>query len=139
MAGAILLGSLISMVQGKLVQWSVWDGGNGHFYEAVAVPAGITWTEASEAANAAGGHLATITSEAENSFVFSLVDDDRFWFEWVSLQGPWLGGYIFDISGNYDSAFILCIVCFGIACMVFWIAAPRNAAKLRTKTLIVSR
>ena len=56
-----------------------------------------------------------------------------------SVIGPWLGGYIFDISGNYDSAFILCIVCFGIACMVFWIAAPRNAAKLRTKTLSVSQ
>ena len=49
--------------------------------------------------------------------------------------GPWLGGYIYDISGSYTSAFILCIVCFGVACIVFWIAAPRNADKLRAKNL----
>ena len=48
--------------------------------------------------------------------------------------GPWLGGYIYDISGSYSSAFILCMVCFGLACMTFWIAAPRKAARIRTKT-----
>ena len=47
--------------------------------------------------------------------------------------GPWLGGYIYDISGSYISAFVLCIVCFGLACITFWIAAPRNADKLRAK------
>ena len=47
--------------------------------------------------------------------------------------GPWLGGYIYDISGSYISAFILCIVCFGLACIACWIAAPRNAARLRAK------
>jgi len=47
--------------------------------------------------------------------------------------GPWLGGYIYDISGSYSSAFVICIVCFGLACIAFWIAAPRNAAKLRAK------
>ena len=49
--------------------------------------------------------------------------------------GPWLGGYIYDISGSYISAFILCIVCFGMACIIFWIAAPRNAIQLRAKRL----
>ena len=44
---------------------------------------------------------------------------------------PWLGGYIYDISGSYGSAFLLCIACFGIACATVWIAAPRNAARLR--------
>ena len=48
--------------------------------------------------------------------------------------GPWLGGYIYDISGSYISAFVLCMVCFGLACIAFWIAAPRHAAKLRVKT-----
>jgi len=46
---------------------------------------------------------------------------------------PWLGGYIYDISGSYISAFVLCIVCFGLAGLAFWIAAPRNAARLRAK------
>ena len=47
--------------------------------------------------------------------------------------GPWLGGYIYDISGSYVTAFILCMVCFALACITFWIAAPRKAAKLRAR------
>ncbi len=48
--------------------------------------------------------------------------------------GPWLGGYIYDISGSYSSAFVICMVCFGLACITLWIAAPRNAAMVRAKT-----
>jgi len=44
--------------------------------------------------------------------------------------GPWLGGYIYDISGSYRISFILCMVCFGLACMMVWIAAPRKAVRL---------
>lgn len=47
--------------------------------------------------------------------------------------GPWLGGYIYDISGSYSNAFILSMVCFVFAWITFLIAAPRNADKLRTK------
>jgi MFS family permease len=52
-----------------------------------------------------------------------------------SAVGPWLGGYIYDIYGSYLAAFILCIVCIVIACIMLWIAAPRNAAKIRAKRL----
>jgi MFS family permease len=48
--------------------------------------------------------------------------------------GPWLGGYIYDISGSYSGAFLVCIVCFSLACIAVWIAAPRNAGKLRAIT-----
>lgn len=47
--------------------------------------------------------------------------------------GPWLGGYIYDISGSYVSAFVLSMVCLGIAALAVWIAAPRKAAKLRAR------
>lgn len=47
------------------------------------------------------------------------------------VVGPWLGGYIYDISGSYFSAFILSIASFVLAAVAFWIAAPRNAARLR--------
>jgi hypothetical protein len=74
------------------VQWS----GNGHWYEAVHVPAGISWTDARDAAPSIlpGGYLASINSEAENEFVFSLIDDDAFWFHdpGGGSFGPWLGG-----------------------------------------------
>jgi MFS family permease len=47
--------------------------------------------------------------------------------------GPWLGGYLFDISGSYVSAFILCILCIAASCLFLWIAAPRKAAGMRGK------
>ena len=46
----------------------------GHYYERIDVPAGIEWTGARIAAETmffmgAQGHLATITSQAENDFI----------------------------------------------------------------------
>jgi sugar phosphate permease len=38
--------------------------------------------------------------------------------------GPWLGGYMYDTSGSYISAFYLCIVSFILSFVAFWIAAP---------------
>lgn len=47
--------------------------------------------------------------------------------------GPWLGGYIYDISGSYHVAFVISMASFGVACLSFWIAAPRHAARLRAR------
>ncbi len=47
--------------------------------------------------------------------------------------GPWLGGYIHDITGSYTGAFFLCMGAFALACTAFWIAAPRNADRLNAK------
>lgn len=47
--------------------------------------------------------------------------------------GPWLGGYVYDISGSYNMAFMLSMVSIGLAGVSFWIAAPRNATRLRAK------
>ena len=78
------------------VQWSEAIAGNGHWYEVVSAPGGITWTDAKRAAEAKGGYLATITSAKENAFVYSLVDNDRFWhLTGNNDDGPWLGG-IYD-------------------------------------------
>jgi len=77
------------------VQWSVSSGGNGHYYEAVSVPARISWTDAKTDAELKGGFLATISSAEENAFVFSLVTNQVFWTSGVTGQslGPWLGGF----------------------------------------------
>ena len=77
------------------VQWPLSEGGNGHGYVVVHEPSGITWAEADCRAKAAGGYLATITSKAENDFVFSLADKPELWRKrsgWSSLVGPWVGG-----------------------------------------------
>ncbi len=70
--------------------------GRIHYYDAMSTPGGINWNFAWDSALGHGGYLATITSQAENDFVFSLVDSSLYWYErpgtvqW--LAGPWLGG-----------------------------------------------
>jgi MFS family permease len=46
-----------------------------------------------------------------------------------AVFGPWLGGYIYDRTGSYLPAFILCIACIALSCLVFWLAAPRKGIK----------
>src|SRR5262245_49687858 len=76
-----------------VTEWTTAAGGNGHSYQAVC--GALTWSQANSAATAAGGHLATIQSSAENDFVFGLVDDAGFWLpvEGGFNLGPWLGGF----------------------------------------------
>lgn len=73
----------------------VQPSGLTHWYEVIAVPQGLTWVEAKQAAAARGGHLATITSKEENEFVFGLLDDAQYWQEDPTRKlanGPWIGG-----------------------------------------------
>jgi hypothetical protein len=77
------------------IEWDVASGGNGHFYEVIAAPTGISWDDAQLAAVTAGGYLATITSAEENTFVYGLVSGDP--SLWIvdganNTLGPWLGG-----------------------------------------------
>ncbi len=84
--GALLLGSTPAAAQGP-----VYNPANGHFYEAVATPGGLPWDQAKVQAEGMShlgvqGHLATITDDAENTFV------------WTQVVSPdanqyWLGGY----------------------------------------------
>ena len=46
-----------------------------------------------------------------------------------AVFGPWMGGYIYDVTGTYLPAFILCIACLALSCLTFWIAAPRKGIK----------
>ena len=49
--------------------------------------------------------------------------------------GPWLGGYIFDITESYRTAFIISLVSYGIAGVLFWLAAPRHADRFRKRMM----
>ncbi|RPJ36526.1 MAG: hypothetical protein EHM35_07980 [Planctomycetaceae bacterium] len=91
---SILFG-VTGLCRADLYQWSVASGGSGHFYEPVLVPAGIDWEGANDAAIDRGGYLATVTSAAENTFVYGLVDDSVFWRPTGpdNGEGPFLGGY----------------------------------------------
>ncbi len=41
--------------------------------------------------------------------------------------GPWLGGYLFDLTSSYVPAFITAIGTTCLGCVSLWIASPRNA------------
>lgn len=72
--------------------WAQW-GGNGHYYKPVTAPGGISWDDAQADAVSQGGYLATIASEAENEFVFSLIEDPEYWNFDSYVCGPWIGGF----------------------------------------------
>ena len=78
---------------GSAVEWRTQDGGNGHFYEAILSPTRVTWEQARDRAVELGGHLATLTSAAEDSFVFGIVANRPELWQSNSFGGPWLGAY----------------------------------------------
>ena len=96
-ASAVLLALLpisISPVSAAVVTWSV----NHHKYEAVLVSQGLSWFDAEQAVEArgCGWYLATLTSKAEDQFVFGLFKNNKNFF--VLGNGPWLGGYQKDFE-----------------------------------------
>jgi hypothetical protein len=77
--------------------------GTTHWFEPIATPLGITWTNANRAAAKAGGYLATIASKDENDAVFKAIDDAKFWSTTSTrADGPWIGGLQF--SGSTEPA-----------------------------------
>ncbi len=93
LAALALLSAAAQEASAAPVRWSR----NGHLYEAHAVPNGLSWTQARQRARAlgcgCGWYLATITSAAENAFVFGLVKNRPELFAGPDgIVGPWLGG-----------------------------------------------
>ncbi len=97
-------GSRMAVVGGRWassrVGGTVFFEDNGHYYELVSVPGGLTWEDARAAAEArtyrgASGHLATITSAAENLFLTRVFGEG-------GLDGMYLGGYQTDGSFEPD-------------------------------------
>ena len=77
-----------------VVAWTEKPGAPVRYFQAVSAPRAIFWSEAQTVAAAHGGHLVTITSAAQNDFIFKLTDDDRFWCVYRNNScGPLLGGY----------------------------------------------
>jgi hypothetical protein len=76
------------------VQWQTTAGGNGHWYKAVINTNNLNWSQVDQLARNEGGYLATITSQAENDFVFSLINSPEF-FSGIggNGSGPAIGGY----------------------------------------------
>ena len=83
----LVLGSAMALAEP--VYWEA----NGHYYELVETP--VTWHDAEYLAEQRmhvnrPGHLATITSQEENDFIFWFVVGGN---QDTPLGDPWLGGY----------------------------------------------
>ena len=77
-------------ITASVTQWSIADGGNGHWYEYIST--GRAWDAARNDAEARGGYLATATSAAENTFINTL---------YPASAAPWMGGYQDKAAPNY--------------------------------------
>ena len=87
--------ALLAGLAGAQPEPWVHPDGSIHYYHAMSTPSGLNWNFAWDSALGYGGYMATITSQAENDFIFSLVDSSIFWYLRPAtnrLAGPWLGG-----------------------------------------------
>lgn len=92
LTAAILISS--NTVNAAPIQWST----NGHYYELIDAP--VSWHEAKDITNTLThegyqGHLATITSAAENSWILST-------FGSTNLEYHWLGGTDEAVEGTWE-------------------------------------
>ena len=73
----------------QAVQWKVSDGGNGHWYALRSLP-DRSWQSGVAIAQSLGGHLGTITSASEQSWVCAAALSAG---AFEGPDGPFLGGY----------------------------------------------
>ncbi|NUM36991.1 MAG: PEP-CTERM sorting domain-containing protein [Candidatus Brocadiae bacterium] len=66
---------------------------NGHYYEAILVTGGLNFDQANAAATSKGGYLVSITSDAENTFVYNLISNNSLFWKDGDWHGPWLGAF----------------------------------------------
>ena len=79
------------------ILWDVADGGNGHYYDVVEYdeawadlgPGYTTWGAANAFAEWQGGNLATLTTTAENAFVWNTFGSEGYWLGGSQAAGNW--------------------------------------------------
>jgi hypothetical protein len=84
-------------------EWKPSAGGNGHWYQLRFADPCISWESAQAEAESVGGHLATLTSPAENEFVFALADATAA-YGGSPVVGPWIGGRRVDGAWSWITA-----------------------------------
>lgn len=89
MKTAIIILLSVAPLMADPIEWKISEGGNGHSYELVGNFNNFTnrwnWETCRRMAWASGGHLATITSEAENQFVITKVMRTNSLPTWIGL------------------------------------------------------
>jgi hypothetical protein len=89
----------------EAVQWRVEDGGNGHWYRRVDSVNEVNWFDARDSAAAAGGYLVSITSKAEQQWVFlNLVSGGPTCSpaSWATPRSIWIGAFQDTSAADYS-------------------------------------
>jgi hypothetical protein len=86
------LDTCMTSISTQPILWSLDCGGNGHWYEVRLTP--VDLNEARGDAVSRGGILVSINSAAENTFIYTLLENMP--AVWEKEYGPWLGLW----SGN---------------------------------------
>ncbi|HOW59873.1 MAG TPA: lectin-like protein [Candidatus Omnitrophota bacterium] len=111
----LLLPFLTPNAHAVVFEWSIADGGNGHFYE--RNDTNLSWHDAETYAEGLGGYLGTITSQAEQNFVWSNLglNEEFIWlggtdevlegtWKWVTGETFWIGGIDgYSVGGAYNN------------------------------------
>lgn len=92
-AGVVLAAFFAITSRAEADTGPILNSDNGHFYEAISVSGGIDWDDAKLAAEELGGHLATLTSAAENKFIVDNFFPEAFGgltqeFYWLGAEQP---------------------------------------------------
>ena len=100
---SVLLAGAAAAQTTQAVEWKVSEGGNGHWYQVRHVGP-CTWFAARDLSVSLGGHLVTITSQAEQDYVAALIRLAPNYGEPTSGRrwGPWLGGYQDEGAPDYS-------------------------------------
>ena len=88
-AAVVGIAATVAGAQSGAVQWRAADGGNGHWYQLRWSISLLCWSDARQRCESLGGHLATITSAAENSLLLGLTVPEN---PGGILGGPYIGG-----------------------------------------------
>jgi MFS family permease len=73
---------------------------------------------------------AAITDIFQGPKVGSVIGFIWFAFAIGGAIGPWLGGWLFELKGNYWLAFVVAIILYAVACAAIWLAAPRKVRRV---------
>ncbi len=73
---------------------------------------------------------ASITDIFQGPRVGAIVGAVWFAFALGGTIGPWLGGWLFELAGDYFLAFVVATVLFAVACAAIWLAAPRKVRRV---------
>lgn len=73
---------------------------------------------------------AAVTDIFQGRKVGFVIGSIWFGFALGGAIGPWLGGRLFEIYGNYSLAWIVAILLYALACLAVWLAAPRKVRRM---------